>query len=470
MKTSPVYLILIMAVGPISALAADFDPVPFGFFKETGVKMESEGIAAFPLDSEVFEQIRGDYSNLRLVRKRKDNHLEEVPFLREKFSQPPVNRRSRRIDAEDISLQETQDNRIEITVRLRDKKKNAARAAIDTPLRDFECGVSVSGSPDRESWMPLVTNERIFDYSRYLNIRKTEIALPKNDYRYFKVIIDHAVDEKDSPIRRISRQIRNGEEIERKVRADVTSRPFRIDSLNWYTEQGKQEAVPTDWVAYPLSSMDVKENSEKKETEVLLQSRKQPLTRFTLVTGSKNFRREFSVQTAVVSNVSGKAERWKTLRRDNLFRYDLGDFHESRLTMEFPEQRAEHYRIVIQNYDDPPLHIDGFEAGGPVYRLLCLAAPGDRIRLYFGGDEGQRIQVPAYESSAILAARGHGLKVTEFPLGSLQVNPTHQAKRGRGISQLSRRAFFWTAITLAVALLAWVLFSMSKKIENLPDE
>ncbi len=472
MKPSLITIILLIAAVHLPAFAGDFDSAPFGFYKEAEVKMESEGIAAFSLDSQIYEQLRHDYSNLRLVRTGENGTLEEVPFLREKFFHPRIDTHSKRIDTKEISLKETENNTIEIIIKLerRSPNRNAARLSIDTPLKDFERRVVVSGSQDGESWETLVAKGRIFDFTRYLDIRRTEIPLPKNNFRYFKVVIDRAIDDKDSLTRQISRQIRNGEETEREITANVTTRPFRIDRLKWFTLEGKKRAAPKDRIPYPLSGMDVSEDPEKKETVILLNSRNQPLTHFTLVTNSKNFRRQFSVQIPIISNVTGKADKWRTLQTSHLFRYQLGNFEEERLTIQFPEQRTEQYRIVIKNHDNPPLKIGKFEAEGPEYRLLSLADPGDRIRVYFGGDESKTLKLPVYDTSAITTGRSHGLKVAAFPLSSSQSNPINQPQKEGGRSFLNNKIFLWIAIALVVALLAWMLFGMAKKIENLPEE
>ncbi|MCK5919759.1 MAG: DUF3999 family protein, partial [Methylococcales bacterium] len=392
--TAFTFLLLIASSLQIG-LAADFDPAPFAFQKEAKVKLGEEGIAAFSLDSEIFENVRNNYANLRLVRIKKDGKLAEVPFLKEIFTHPKIDNHSQLIQTEEISLKETDNNTVEITVKLRDEEKAAARLVFDTPLIDFERRVSISGSSDGITWKAIVKGGRIFDYTRFLDIRRTEISLPKNDHRYFKVLIDQAVDDKNSPLRQISRSIKNGEEVARQITSKTTTRPFRMDHLKWFTEHGAKTLQKKDEITYPAPEIEVSENADKKETNIYLSTQKQPLMHFTLVTDSKNFRRRVSVQ------VSDPAENWRPLQTAHLFRYDIGDFQEERLTVSFPETRSEEYRIVIKNDDNPSLTINKIEAEGPNYRLLCLAEPNDELRVYFGGDKAHQLRPPVYDTSAI---------------------------------------------------------------------
>jgi hypothetical protein len=350
-------------------------------------------------------------------------------------------------------LKELSDNRLAARFDLQKDELPPIGIEIRTPLRDFIRTVYVAGSEDGQMWQPLVAEAQIYDYSRYMDIRSTVIALPPNACRHFSVEIGNASEERAQPLIRLVQA--NGQDQSRAF--DLLQTPFRIDGVSFWREEtvlDKDQLLLQEW---PHSGMEVAQDPKAKTSEIVLQTAYAPVTRLELETPARNFQRSAAIQVPALANGQ---KIWRTVGNGQLTRIDVSGLATNVLAIDFPEQRAAEIRLVIQNHDNPPLDILEVRPSGPVYRLLWLADPAAASYQLAYGNE--KLDAPTYDLFAIRAALAQGIPPDLWELAApVAGNP---ASKSFSLGEfLARPAIFGTALGLAALALLVLLAKALKK-------
>jgi hypothetical protein len=417
-----------------------------------------EGILAVALDPDLYASTRDGFSDVRIL----DDTGTGVPYVLEQSSRPRTEQVRETSSSKVVSLREGDDHGLEIVLRLDDKAPEIDGLTIVTPLRDYEHRVRVLGaSADRDDWKPLVESALIFDYSRYMDVRNRDIKLPANHARRFKLEISGGLDQLESPFMGLMKETQPGAKERQTEFRELQRRPFRIDRIEtWRTIERPSELKP-EKTAYQASVVRVEHDAKEKTTKVALRSRREPLTGFTLRTPSRNFNRLARVLVPA-RDVAGSG--WREVGQGTIHRYQLGDFKDEKLAVEFPEQRNDSYLLVIEDGDSPPLGIDSVDAEGNTYRLLFVSAAGPGYRLAYGSDDAQ---APHYDTTAVLAALGPKHQAVAVGLGDQVLD--RAAPRSRGLRELlNSRAVLMLVLGLMIVVMAWILLRAGKQIAKLP--
>jgi hypothetical protein len=456
MKTQ-LFLLVVVALSQTS-LYADDDLTLYRSFKTVSQSGgETEEIIGVPFDSDIFDVSRDGFDDIRIL----DGQSRTVPFLIDKVTERRTRESQRSIRTEVASLTEKDENEIAITVLLDKKASSADGFHVRTPLKDYERQVSVFGSNNGQEWTSLVTDSLIFDYSRYMDISNTEIKLPENTYRQFRVIINDVTDEKESPYRQFVRKSSGGQETETIETLNINRRPFRIDHLQfWHTdriEEDKRDTIRE----YPIAEIQISEDTEKQLTNINIRTRREPLTEFTLETDSRNFSRAAEVQIPVQQGVQ---TIWRAIGQATLSLVDVRGFQRKRLTLTFPEQRHEQYRIVVHNQDNPILKITGANAQGSVYRAVFLVSPDTEYRVLYGSETAT---APVYDTAAVLASLEGGYQPIAATLGEESSNPDFDKSSDVALfAFLESKLLLGGVVALMVVVLGFVLFQAVRRIDT----
>lgn len=400
------------------------------------------------LDAPVMADTRNDYPDLRLF----DSTGQEVPRAIKPLYTLQEHTVRKNIGSRATSLRELPGNRIEARFSLYSDQPSPDGITIRTPLKDFIRTVRISGSTNAKTWTPLVEEAEIFDYTRYMDIRRTEIPLPPNDYRHFSIEIGNASEERAQPLVRLVQA--NGQDESRAF--DLLRTPFRIDGVRFWhtvTEVSKDKPILQEWP--PLSSVAT-QNRKDNTTEVVLGTGRTPLTRIELNTSSRNFQRSVLVQ---VPGLAHGKRIWRTVGTGKLTRVDIPGFATNALHIDFPRQRTDELRLVIQNGDNPPLDITDVRAFGPTLLLCWLAEPGTAYRLATGNTT---LPPPDYDLFAIRTALDQGREPLRWELADAP-QPVPRKKPFRLGEFLSRPLVFGSALGLAALALLGLLAKALKK-------
>ena len=311
-----------------------------------GADLAEPRLVQVRLDAPLFAATRPGFPDLRLF----DAAGQELPRLIEPLYTTQERIVRRPVAARPACLQELPDNRIEARFELQKDELPPVGIEIRTPLRDFIRTVRITGSEDGQTWQTLVADAQIYDYSRYMDIRRTEIALPPNACRHFSIEIGNASEERAQPLIRLVQA--NGQDQSRAF--DLLQTPFRIDGVSFWREEtvlDKDQLLLQEW---PHAGMDVAQDPKAKTTEIVLQTAYAPVTRLELETPARNFQRTAGIQIPELRNGQ---KAWRTVGNGQFTRIDVSGLATNALAIDFPEQRAAEIRLVIQNHDNPPLDI-----------------------------------------------------------------------------------------------------------------
>ena len=412
------------------------------------------------LDAALHRAAADGYADLRVI----DDRGTEIPSAVEKVLINETRIVRRPVASKAKALKELPGNRIEAEFVLDRSESRADGFDVATPLRDFVRAVTVFGSVDGAVWEPLVRNADICDYSRYLDVRRTEVVLPAGSGPRFRVEIGNASEERVQPLVKLVSQ-QGGQDAGAEIRTQELLRtPFRMDGIGFWRNETVVENRREARREWELPAPGVVENVREKTTEITVDTGRLPLNRLVLVSASKNFSRMARVQIQVVEN--GVA-RWRNLAEARVRDVDLPGFVRSDLEIDFPEQRAGQLRVTVLNGDNPPLSGVRLRGFGPVYRVLLLAEPGRAYHLLYGGGN---VPAPVYDLDAVLTPVRQGLQPAARSLGPPRENPAYRpARAGLGI-WLNNPAFLTGAIILAALVLLVVLARSLKKVGGSLDE
>ncbi|MGW8257717.1 MAG: DUF3999 family protein [Thermoguttaceae bacterium] len=430
----------------------------------------AENIVAFNLDSDIYASTEKDLADLRIYDVSKADNPIETPYQLQAVAQRREVRVRHVLSTEIQSLKENGKN-IEITLKLPKKSPPADGFHFNTPLKNFERKVRISGSDDGQTWTPLVEGGLIFDYSRYMDVSNFEVALPENSFRQFKIMVEDVNDEQQSPYKALKRIMRGDVEQERLELTEFRNRALRINRIDMVYYVANERVEREKKTDYPIVKFQCKQDAKEKRTIITVATLREPLTSFTLETPGKNFIRRASVETPLTvrssSGLQGHETEWREIGSATLSKLDFRGFHREQLKIEFPEHREAKYRIVVHNQDNPPLDISAVKAEGNVYHALFLAQQGKSYCVFYGSDTAKS---PQYEAAAVLAALGKGVQTIDAQLGA-QIDNAKFAEESHWLAKLLNNWFFLgTAIAIMTVALGWGLYSAGRRLDQLPKD
>ena len=461
MKHALSFFALLLAAG--GSIAVDIAPFPF--YRELSPPAAGTGdVAGVILDRAIYGAAAAPatpgenaiQAQLRII----DQDAGETPFCFRKKT--PV--KSALCDipfpARVLSFRELPDNRVEIMVKRDSRRPAPAGLRIHTSKLNFEKLVTVSGSADSEHWTILAEAAPIFDYSRFINVRNDRIGFKPNDFIFFKIEVANITETKDSPLTEIIRKRAGGVETETTEINAFRKEPFRMDRLDFLEQketfqpgetETRDEPVP-EWIATP--------ETRQHQTVVTFNTAREPVTALILETRESNFSRPVTVSGADTPNGA-----WTELAANRISRVDAGKIHQVQMTIPLNgEQRYRHYRILIDNQDNPPLAIAGLLLRENIYEVLFFPKPGSRYRLYYGG---HGMQPPSYDTETVLSAVPPGTALA-WTMGEKQPNP--EFKPDRRQPWLNSKVLLIVAIVLMVGVLIWAIIRATRNLDTTGKE
>ena len=248
---------------------------------------------------------------------------------------------------------------------------------ISTPLRAFATTVDVDASDDRRIWRTIRTGAPIYDYERDGLAANTRVRFPRSTARYLRVrILDRSA---LFPIDGVRVAAPAGSKSE-STRYTIGVAPTKRN-------------VPDRTISYRVNGID----------EV-------PIDRFRVDSSTQRFVRTVDVQT------SADGISWQTVTSQQVTRMGPG---RAKLSVDFGETQAVHWRVVIRNGDNAPLSDVRLEAFGAPRRIDFDASPGMTYRAIYGN--------PSAPPPSFDYAQTHSAKVldgaTDVALGPPVRNP-----------------------------------------------
>ncbi len=417
------------------------------------------GVGAVPLDAAVFERLAEDRADLRVCAAG----LTEIPVLLRRREQLMATTRlvSHRATITAFTPAESGPATLEATLPGNQHRRLHA-IELSVPIRDFERLVTVAVSMDLQNWTEVATRVPIYDYTRFVDLRRTLITFDPVEARAIRLTISSITEEKLSPLTEITRESRGEAGVLAEFRKTNTTRvDFRIDAITARERRVTESVRKPVSVPVPLTAMSIAQRVARQESVITLQTRRQPVTTLTLASATANFSRRVVLEGRWEA---GKGA-WQPLARGTLSQISIRNHSSKSLTLSLPkEARCGEYRLVVHNQDSPPLDAPAVTLGGPAYECVFFLEHATPYTLYYGG---HRALAPHYDIATVLA-RAPSYECKRFRLDDEQSNPDYRML-ARTRSALSWRLLFGLAITIAVLGLCWVIIHMAKGIKLEPD-
>ena len=440
-----------------ASLSADEQPAS-AVLRSASVELpetDAAQLIAVPLSAEVYQYARPDFSDLRLL----DADSNEVPFLIRQRSTTETRSRKSTWKVADPRLQPLENEQLQIEFRLQKSDPQITAIRLESPLKNFEQQVEVwqiedqSGATEPE----LLVSATIFDYSRYMDVRRLVIPLPtENQARGFRLVLKQLTQAQRSSLRFLTRKLQGDQETSREESFAIEDRVFRIDHIALISESAEDTITGVLNQEWQISAGAQSEDPENQQTLIEISSAGQPITQFQLQTDQTDFQRSASVQIR-----SADQEKWSTITTGSLQRFSFDGVDEERLTLTFPQQRDTLFRIVISNLDSQPLQLSSVRAFGPQQELVILARQQQPLTLQLGNPE---LLSPKYDLAAVNRLLDRSIQPVQATLGKLQAIGDVAVTAPPAAPLISSPLLWGPLLALLLALLARSLYSAGKQL------
>ena len=412
-------------------------------------------VGAVPLDADVYERLAEDRADLRVCA---DGETEIPMLLRRREQLKPVTRLvSHRADI--TAFTPAASGAATLEARLPGAAAHRLHAIeLSIPIRDFERLVTVSVSLDGKLWREVASNVPIYDYTRFVDLRRTVVGFDPVEARSIRLTLSSITEETLSPLTEITREIRGEAGVVAEFRKRNTTRvDFRIDRIVAHERLVTASARKPVAVDVALTAMAVKQHAGRQESVISLQTRREPVRALTLASETANFSRRVVLEGRWEAGQGS----WQVLARGSLSQISILNHASRSLTLALPvEARCGEYRLVVKNQDSPPLTAPVVSLSGPAYECVFFLEDAASYTLYYGG---HRATAPRYDIATVLG-RAPSYECKRFGLDEEETNPDYRVL-ARTREAVSWRLLFIVANVIAVLGLSWIIIHMAKGIK-----
>jgi hypothetical protein len=412
--------------------------------------------AAIELDQAIWGVIGTADIDVRIA----DHNQNAVPHLLRKAGTRETRMVRHRRNASIETLADRVDNQIELRVGLEKNAEGANVVDFDTPLKDFEKAVTVWGIQEDTSEILLAERARIFDYSRFADVRNTAVNLPEDSTRYraFRILIEDVVDEEQLPLRWETRRYEGDEETLREEHRRIRTRPFRMNAVRLYERRTEDARSVPRITTQDFPATTLRREQDPAKTILEVEHTGAPLTAILIACDDNNFSRRAIVQIPIRRD--GR-ETWRDIAAGQISRISFRNVQHEPLQVGFSETRSQRFRIILEDHDNPPLQNVTVKGKGPILQAVFLAEPDTGYTLYYGVDGSPR--PPRYDLAPLerLLRREH--EPVLLPLKAEIENPDF-AKAGFLAGENTMRILFGVAIVVMLVVLATGLYRASRHI------
>ena len=418
--------------------------------------LSQQELVAIDLDGHMWKAIGTVEIDLRVADQdgRAVPHLMRRAGIRE--SRLVRDLRASRIDA----LSDLEGNQIELRVSLEKHAEGVNVISFVTPLKDFDKSLTVWGIAADGSESMIVEQARIYDYSRFADVRTTDVVLPEDStaFRAFRVQVNDSVDEAQLPLRSETRHFEGKEVTHRQEHTRVLTRPFRMDAIRLYRQRLVEVGMVPRVERQSFASLVFRQEQDPVATVIEIEHDGSPLTALALACTDKNFSRHAKVEIPIRRD--GR-ETWRQIATGQLSRISFRNFLHASLHLSFPETRSQRFRLTLFDHDNPPLQELSLSGEGPVWQAVFLADPDNTYSIYYGAESPP--QPPRYDLTPLERLLRQEHEPTTRTLAPAEPNP-HFRKPGFLAGETTTRLLFAFAILVMVAVLAAGLYRASRQI------
>lgn len=351
---------------------------------------DTDRVLQFDLDGSIFRRLNDAMTNLAVFEAGGTIVPSVIEAARE--NREVVERIERTATLEKV---EEVDGRLRLEIAIPElasgNSESLSALRINTSAVDFDKTVMIEAAETDGTWKVLISDGLIFDWTRFVDLSRYEVALPPTQSRRLRVTFSSATEERRAPFREWIGQRVGDQVVAEWERVTIETRPFRIDGVTLVFERRVQREGESLLRDVEINSWQATTEATKKETWIEWEVGRQPISEIDLTFEQRNFGRDLEV---LVQNPVplGGVPTWTMVKQDRISAIDLPEIAERRTRIQFPACRPQLMRVVIRDEGSPPLSLTAISARGPAYRGYALAERGqDRLELRYGGDPPQSL-------------------------------------------------------------------------------
>jgi hypothetical protein len=343
MPTKNNYFIMLLM---ITSFASYSQHNTFTYRRPIG-QVEQEGWHNIVLPLDIFQHVKRDYSDLRIL-SLSGGDTTEIPYL--------VNVKTDVIAEEELNLpifnQSKSGKKLFFTAQIPDGK-NVNTLHLNFTERNFNGHVSVEGSDDRRQWFDVAKAQRILSiHTNTVDYQATTLSFPLSAYAYLRISIE----------------------------ADVPLKLERAYFKNITTRQGVLKKV----------AVSQKVLNEKQLTSLIFTCEYPvPLNQVVIkARHNTDYYRSYYLQSVSdsVESPKGWIKHYSTLKHGYLTSLKPNE-------ITFEPTLAHEFKLTIDNRDNPPITIDEVEVYAPEVELIANLQPGS-LFLFYGN---RKLSKPSYD-------------------------------------------------------------------------
>jgi len=442
------YLLFLLPLLPLACAAAETTTSisSFPWMKSVLPTRNSpaatNGISAITIDSDVYAATPSLFADLRLISPQKT----EIPFMLERLTAVTLTHNRTTVNAKVKTLAKA-DNRLILELELPDGVSSPISGLqFDTPLRNFEKNVSLEARHGAD-WETIVNNAVICDYHDFFPYRIDRLFFPPTSARLLRLTISNLTEDRASPFYTLIEKRGGANASETTVKSFRNRIDFKLTGLSFFAQQNQTEPVTT---AYPVT---LKTTAQRDTiTEIILQSRCEPLSELTISTTSENYVRRVTIQIP-----ASQPDQWQNISSGIISSCSLPNVRRICQKLALPETRSAQYRIRIENDSNPPLENIRVSAVGPVWQLITVGQLPADSRLYYGGSHASP---PQYDTAAVLSGVSRSIPLN-YQLSSQTANPDFS--NAKPVDSSARlRLLFWGLLSIIVIVLGLSLWHFAR--------
>jgi hypothetical protein len=377
-----------------SALLLGAAEGPFAASRPLADVAEHEELAAVEFDRDVCRATRDGFPDVRLL----DASGQAVPFLVQRFTRASSQWRDSAQPARRIAdlVPDAEGNRFEVVAEP-PRKEPPAWIELVTPIRDFEKRVSVFLPAPGNTWQALTESQAIYDYSRFMDVRRCRVLLPEAPAaERYRIVVSDVSDVSASTFVELTTRSGGGQPDQETVRKVINRRDFRIDRIDFgYRTLEERRDVPV-LAEYPLHTTATERDEKEGVTRITVDAGRLPIAELRFAIADRNVSRPVYVE--VCRSLDDGTVQWQRLGQGTILNLDFRDVREEVLSVSISETRAKELRVTIVDRDSAPLTVQGITAACAVYRALFLASPGTRYTLAYGDRD---LAPPRFETDVL---------------------------------------------------------------------
>jgi hypothetical protein len=375
---------------------------------------DEAGYVFFDVTEDVYDKSHHSFRDLRII----TDNGKETPYKTWSRSERCTREK---VEAEILNKSYIPQSYTTFTLDLGNKYIKTNRIKMTTDSVDFIRRVTVEGSTDNRIFLVLREGAFIFDFSNDHEVESLEVSYPVCDYRYLRVTI---WDNGDEPL------------------ANVGGEVYII------------EDVPGEYRTLAHDMEGPNQNGEKKTSEIKLDLTYKNIPSSRIVLGIKetNFKRKVLI---LWSNVD-EDEEYREAGAGFIYNITMPDYSGEDTVVSYPEVRSRYLKIIIEDKDDPPLHISNIDVLGILKKITFRAESNERYCLYFGNPKAKD---PSYDIEELFYYLDPE-SLVPWHLEEVTENPNYIPPKDETPFTEKYPWIIWGAIILMILVLGTIILRM----------